>query len=65
MTHDVYKVFDLRECSRKELTTQQITSRIHLATDRMVELVEEMKELDAIVEGLQEELERRSETKKD
>lgn len=65
MTHEVYKVFDLRECSRKELTDQQISSRIHLATDRMVELYEEMKELEEIIEGLHEEQARRAESTQD
>lgn len=49
-------VQDFRKCSRKELTTQQISSRIHLVQDQIIEQLKELKELKSILEGLQEEL---------
>lgn len=56
----VNEVKDFRKCSRKELTNQQISSRIHLVQDQILETLHELKELEEILKGLQEEQLRRS-----
>lgn len=53
------EVQDLRKCSRKDLTDQQIASRIHLIQDQILETVMELEELKDMLKGLQDEVLRR------
>ena len=52
-------VRDLRECSRAELTDQEISSRLHILWDRYKELGEERDEVYDMILGLRLEQNRR------
>ena len=52
-------VRDLRAGSRKDLTDDELSGRLYRASQAYYNLKMEMKECEAIIEGLKEEIERR------
>lgn len=57
------EVNDLRKKPIKELTTQEITSRLHLINDNSAELRARLKQNDEMVMALVEELTKRNSKK--